>query len=68
MALQDCEIELDIINKSIDYGFNDIDNIISQRFIVGYKLQTLTIEHNGEIIELDYSKRVNRKGNRIILS
>lgn len=69
MALQDCEIELDIINVAIDYGVNNFDNITSKRFIVGNSIQTLVIEHNGEIIELDYNKRINReKGQRIVLS
>jgi len=66
-SLQDCEIELAILNECVNRGFDILTNYKSKFILSGAK-QYLRIEHNGKEYAFGYNKKINRKNGIISLT
>lgn len=66
-SLQDCEIELAILNECVQRGL-DIKTTYKSRYILSGAKQYLQIEHNGKNYSFGYNKRINRKNGVISLT
>ena len=66
-SLQDCEIELEILNACVLRGWNN-ESDYKKRFIASDKKQTLTIKTGDKEYSFSYTKRINRKNGEIVLT
>jgi hypothetical protein len=65
-SLQDCIIEMDILNVCIDKGFDNSEPI-QKSFITTNKLQVMNVKTAEKTYSFKYSKRVNHKNGDITL-
>lgn len=66
-SLQDCEIELSILNECVKRGL-DIKTTYKSKYILSGAKQYLNIEHNGKNYSFGYNKKINRKDGTISLT
>jgi hypothetical protein len=66
-SLQDCEIELHILNECVKRGF-DIETNYKSKYILSGAKQYFRIEHNGKNYSFGYNKKINRKNGIISLT
>lgn len=66
-SLQDCEIELSILNECVKRGFN-VKTTYKSKYILSGAKQYLHIEHNGKNYSFGYNKKIKRKNGVISLT
>lgn len=65
-SLQDCLIELDILNSCIEKGFDNSEEMKTS-FVKAETKQTLKIKIDDKVYDFEYSKRINHKNGDITL-
>lgn len=65
-SLEDCIIELEILNASIERGFDNTVEL-GQKFVEAKKEQSLILKSRGKEYTFKYEKRINHKNGNITL-
>lgn len=66
-SLQDCEIELFILNSCVARGWNN-ETEYSKKFVASGSNQVLKITVGEKVYSFNYTKRINKKNGEIVLT